>query len=162
MSDILTVYFSKGTLLPEKKKKNNYMGLLTAPWKANNLVAILSPHQLSPPAKPTHRQPRCVFVLGRWGTNRALMEFEENIMYRDYQRDEVAALPAKHQVLCLWCAREHSTALWATALLMQRQAPDWVWERGGLHVFPPQNPDQWGRKGDLSSGSYNLKYSFLL
>lgn len=71
-----------------------YTGLLTAPWKVNNLVATLSPHQLSPPAKPTHRPQRCVFVLGRWGTNRALMEFEENITYHDHPRHEVAALPS--------------------------------------------------------------------
>lgn len=96
-----------------------YMGLLTTPWKVNKSVATLSPCQLCPPAKPTHHQPRCGCVLGRWGTNRALMEFEENIMY--YPRHEVAALSTQHQMPGLWCAQEHPTAPRARTLLMQRQ-----------------------------------------
>lgn len=80
-------------------RRRIYTGLLTAPWKVNKLVATLSPHQLSPPAKPTHRQPRRVCVLGRWGTNGALMEFEENIMYRDDPRREVELLHLRSA----WC-----------------------------------------------------------
>lgn len=98
-----------------------YTGLLTAPRKVNKLVATAAPHQLCPPAKPTHRQPGRLFVLRRWGMNGALMEFEENIITCDYPGHRVAAPPTQHQVLQLWCALERLTLLWATTLFMQRE-----------------------------------------